>query len=58
MLLFHMGEGKLREARNIPKVSLDLPKIPTKLGTRKLVIPIILQFMRMLPPLIQTSNLP
>ena len=52
-----MGEGKLPKAHRIPKVVLGLLKIPTKLATRKLVIPIILQFTRMLPPLIQTSKL-
>ena len=52
-----MGEGKLPQALHIPKVILNLLKIPTKFATRKLVVPIILQFIRMLAQLIQTSKL-
>ena len=37
--------------------ALDLLTNPTKLATHKLVIPNILQFIRMSPPLIQTSKL-
>ena len=51
-----MGERKPLESRHIPKVILGLPKPPTKLVSRKLVIPII-QFAIMLPPLIQMSKI-
>ena len=52
-----MGERKPPEAHHIPKVVLDLPKIPTKIATRKLVIQMIPQFIRLLPPLIQTYKI-
>ena len=51
------GGKKTPEALHIPKVVLGLRKIPTKLAKRKLVIPVILQFIRMLPPLMQMSKL-
>ena len=51
------GGRKTPKAHHIPTVVLGPPQIPTKLSTRKLFIPIILQFIRMLPPLIQMSKI-
>lgn len=55
--MFHIGVEIPPEARHILKVVLGLCKIHTKLAIRNLVIPILLKLIRILPPLIQMTNL-